>query len=394
MTYERSDQEEEAIAEFLSDYFPERYDDEGQTQLGRADEDGRPMEVDEELSDRELDEIESMVERVGEAFSTSKGTLGVAIDFLMVAEQLSRTDDRLTGFREDIDRSLLFEWYENAAKTSLTLSYDGTRYSIRSVHNDVIDLFREELKRTNFPSSPGHHTGEWERYDDLLESAFRLSSAGRYEAAQRIIDLGLDRLAARSFETRDPPFPEPLKEVLLNYERSHKGEEGGLTYQALAYGYVRTEWPHLSFRASKVRTGSSRQHRYGDIDGYYGPDLMLSVEVKDLIVDSSNVGSELGSMMELARRTNVVVVAMCKEVGDGAAETLREAGVEVIDDDDLERELNRWDYHKQNRAVQGMIHFMGNIEEDPAAVQRLLRFIEGVDPENPALAHLSDTQDK
>ncbi|GAB3321463.1 hypothetical protein [Haloplanus salinarum] len=117
---------------------------------------------------------------------------------------------------------------------------------------------------------------------------------------------------------------------------------------------------------------------------------MLSVEVKNLIVDSSNVHSELGSMMELARRTNVVVVAMCKEVGSGATETLQEAGVEVIDDDDdLEEELNRWDYHKQNRAVQGMIHFMGNIEEDPAAVQRLLRFIEGVDPENPALAHLS-----
>lgn len=378
MTYERSDQEEQAIAEFLSDYFPERYDGEDREQI----------EADEELSDQERNEIESMVERVGEAFSTSKGTLGVAIDFLMVAEQLSRADERLSGFREEIDRELLFEWYENAAKTSLTFSYDGARYSIRSVHNDVIDLFREDLKRTNFPSSPGHHTGEWERYDDLLESAFRLSSAGRYEAAQRIFDLGLNRLAARSFETRDPPFPEPLKEILLNYERSHKGEEGGLTYQALAYGYVRTEWPHLSFRASKVRTGSSRQHRYGDIDGYYGPDLMLSVEVKDLIVDSSNVHSELGSMMELARRTNVVVVAMCKEVGDGAAETLREAGVEVIDDDDLERELDRWDYHKQNRAVQGMIHFMGNIEEDPAAVQRLLRFIEDVDPENPALAHL------
>jgi len=380
MTSAQAD-EEQVIDEFLSEYFPERYEDEGQTHLGRTED---------TLSDRELEEIESMVERVGDEFSISKGALGVAIDFLMVAEQLSRTDDRVTGFREDIDRSLLFEWYENDAKTSLTLLYEGTGYSIRSVHNDVIDLFREDLKRTNFPSSPGHHTGEWERYDDLLESAFRLSSAGRYEAAQRIFDMGLDRLAARSFETRDPPFSEPLKEVLLNYERSHKDEEGGMTYQALAYGYVRTEWSHLSFRASKVRTGSSRQHRYGDIDGYYGPDLMLSVEVKDLIIDSSNVDSELGSMMELARETNVVVIAMCKEVGEEAAEQLDDAGVEVIDDNDIEQELDRWDYHKQNRAVQGMIHFMGNIEEDPAAVQRLLRFIEDVDPENSVLAHLEN----
>jgi len=385
MAYERSEREEEAIGGFLSDYFPERYGDGVQSKLGEDD-----IEVSDEISDSELEEIESIVDRVREAFNTSKGTLGLAVDFLMVAEQLSRVDDRVSGFDGSIDRDRLMDWYENGAKTSLTLKYDGDRYSIRSVHNDVIDLFREDLKRTNFPSSPGHHTGEWERYDGLLESSFRLSSAGRFETAQRIFDLGLEELAARAFDTREPPFPDPLKEVLNDYDRSHPGEEGGLTYQALCYGYVKSKWPHLSFRASKVRTGSSRQHRYGDIDGYYGPDLMLSVEVKDRDITTSNVDSELGAMMELAERTNVVVVAVCKHVGEGAANILDNAGVNVVTDDDIEEELALWDYHKQNRAIQGMVHFLASIEEDPAAVQRLLQFIKDVDPDNPALAHLSD----
>ncbi len=389
MPYERAEKEQEEISEFLSDYFPERYGEDTQANIGQATASDTGADT-ARISDEEQDEIDSMVERVSEVFDESKGTLGLAIDFLMVAEDLSRVDDRLSGFRAEIDRSLLLSWYENAAKTTLTLKYDGEKYSIRSVHNDVIELFREGFRRTNFPSSPGHHTGEWERYDDLLESSFRLSSEGRHETVQRLFDLGLERLAARSFETRDPPFPDPLKEVLLNYDRSHPDEEGGLTYQAFSYGYVRTKWPHLSFRASKVRTGSSRQHRYGDIDGYQGPDLMVSVEVKDLPIDSSNVADELGSMMELAERTNVIVVALCREVSDSAADTLEESGVVVRTDDDLEEEFELWDYHKQNRAIQGMIHFLGNIEEDPAAVQRLLRFLSDVDSDNPALAHLED----
>jgi len=385
MAYERSDQEREAIADFLSNYFPERYGGDAQ---GKPDED--TAEDSNKISDMESKEIESMINRVDEEFGTSKGTLGLAIDFLMVAEQLSRVDDRLSGFDGSIDREQIMDWYENTAKTTLTPKYGGERFSIRSVHNDVIDLFREDLKRTNFPSSPGHHTGEWERYDDLLESSFRLSSEGRFETAQRIFDLGLEELAARAFDTREPPFPDPMKEVLDSYERSHPEEEGGLTYQAFCYGYVKTKWPHLSLRASKVRTGSSRQHRHGDIDGYYGPDLMVSVEVKDRNIVTSNVESELGSMMELAERTNVVVVAVCKHVGEGAANILNNAGVNVVTDDDIRAELPLWDYHKQNRAIQGMVHFLASIEEDPAAVQRLLRFIETVDSKNPALAHLSD----
>lgn len=385
MTYDRSGLEAEAIAEFLSEYFPEQCGDSGQL-VGESRE-----AIESELSREELEAIEAIVGTVESEFESSnpsKGILGLALDFLMVAEELSRVDDRLDGFQPSIDRDDLFTWYDNEAKTSLTLGDDTGSYSIRSVHNDVIDLFREDLRRTNFPSSPGHHTGEWDRYVEMLEMSFQLTSDGRFEAAQQLFDFGLEYFAARSFETREPPFPDPLKCAWEDYERSHPNEEGGLTYQALSYGYVRTKWPHLSFRASKVRTGSSRQHRYGDIDGYYGPDLMVSVEVKDLPIDESNVNSELGSMMELAERTNVVVVAMCREASDEAVAKLESTGIEVLTDNDLVAAFDLWDYHKQNRAVQGTVHFLGNVEEDPAAVQRFLGFIESVDPNNPALVHL------
>ena len=121
---------------------------------------------------------------------------------------------------------------------------------------------------------------------------------------------------------------------------------------------------------------------------------MISVEVKDRVIDASNVSAELGTMMKVAENTTAIAIAICTEVSTDARETLEEAGVRVLDDADLERQVRLWDYHKQNRALHGMLHFFANIEENPDGVQRLLRFVSTVDPDNRVLDHLmdSDTQ--
>jgi hypothetical protein len=357
--------------QFLSEHFPEQVPEFSGT-----------------LTERET--VRSMVETVSNSLHDNVGELGIALDFLIVAEELSQVDNWRPGFDPDITTKNIFDRYDTRDTKTLTILYDGDRYGIRSVQNEVRDLFIYDLRRTNFPSSPGHHTGNWRDYSDLLEQAFRLSRPGRFEAAVRLFELGLKELEEKRLEARDPPFPTPFSAVIRDYERSHPGENGGLAFQAIAYGYTKTEWSHLSFRASKVRTGSSRQNRYGDIDGFLGPDLMLSVEVKDLRVDESNVDGELGTTIQLSEDTTAVPVAMCREVSNGAREYLQSRGVEVLDDNDLLTELRRWDYHKQNRAVQATLHYLANVEEDPDAVQRFLQFIESVDPNNRSLVHLLD----
>lgn len=378
----RGEHEQEAIDSFLREHFPEPYLDEL--------EDISLVEFSNELGDDERSEVDDLISEAERQFRSSKGTLGLAIDFVTLAEELTQQDEWIEGFDPDISVADILDRYDSMAKSSLTLRRDDVREGIRSYHNDLIELFREDLNRTNFPSSPGHHTGEWERYDDMLEHAFRLSRDGRYVAVQKLFDLGLDRLESNEYERREPPFEDPFAAVLRNYKRSAPNEQGGSAYQALCYGYVKAEWSHLSLRASKVRTGSSRQQRYGDIDGYHGPDLMISVEVKDRVIDASNVSAELGTMMKVAQNTTAVAIAICTEVSVEARQTLEKTGVRVLDDDDLDRRLQTWDYHKQNRALHGMLHFFANIEENPDAVQRLLRFISTVDPDNRALDHLID----
>jgi len=380
---DRADHEHEVIEAFLSKHFPEPYLNDQANLVGSSGSEN-------EFSEAERSEIDALVSEAETQFTSSKGTLGLAIDFVVLAEELAQHDDWIEGYDPDITVDNILDRYDSMAKSSLTLKRGNVREGIRTYHNSLIELFREDLNRTNFPSSPGHHTGEWERYDDMLERAFRLSRDGRFVAAQRLFDLGLDRLESSEYERRDPPFEEPFLRVLRSYERSAPNEQGGSAYQALCYGYVKTEWSHLSLRASKVRTGSSRQQRYGDIDGYHGPDLMVSVEVKDRSIDSGNVHAELGTMMKVAQNTTAIAVAICTDVTPDARETLEEEGVRVLSDDGLERQLRLWDYHKQNRALHGMLHFFANIEENPDGVQRLLQFVSTVDPDNRVLDHLSN----
>lgn len=379
----RAEHEQEAIDLFLCDHFPESY----LSEVAGVS----VVELSNGLGDDERSEVDELVAEAERQFRSSKGTLGLAIDFVVLAEELAQQDEWRDGFDPDISVAGILDRYDSVAKSSLTLKRGGVQEGIRSYHNELIELFREDLNRTNFPSSPGHHTGEWERYDEMLEMAFRLSRDGRFVTVQKLFDLGLERLESNEYERREPPFEEPFVAVVRDYERSAPNEQGGSAYQALCYGYVKAEWSHLSLRASKVRTGSSRQQRYGDIDGYHGPDLMISVEVKDRCIDDSNVRSELGTMVKVAQNTTAVAIAICAEVTVEARQTLEEAGVRVLDDQDLDRRLQTWDYHKQNRALHGMLHFFANIEENPDAVQRLLRFVSTVDPDNRALDHLIDT---
>jgi len=341
-----------------------------------------------EISDEELAEIESLVDATADGLHDNVGKLGMAFDFLVVAEELSQVDDRVSGYRPDVTVGDITDRYDRKDTNTFTIRYEGEQYGIRPVQNEVRDLFIYDLRRTNFPSSPGHHTGNWQDYGHLMERAFRLSRAGRFEACLRLFELGLEELEEKRFELRDPTFGRPFTAIVRDYPRSHPEENGGLSFQAMAYGYVEAAYPHLSLRASKVRTGSSRQNRYGDIDGFRGPDLMLSVEVKDLPIDGGNVRSELGTTIQLSESTTAIPIAVCRTVSPEARETLQSEGVAVMDDDELIAELGRWDYHKQNLAVQGMLHYLANIEENPDAVQRLLYFLKDVDPENRALAHL------
>ncbi len=389
MSADITDNEQEKIDEFLSEYFDQNYD---QRLVSFNEQDTNESSID------EAEAIEELVDRTRNIYDErGKGYLGLALSFVLSVEDLSHADPWLTEFHSGLDwEDDISPRYEQKGVDyraeqnidTLSLRYDDHEVGIRGQINDIGDFFQQTMSRTNFPNAPGHYTGNWGDHIEILESAFSLSRAGRREAAERIIELGLDRLQSKDYPRREPAFSQPFLEVLNDFDRKDDNEMGGLAYQALVYGYTTAEWPHLSLRASGVRTGSSRQHRFGDIDGYHGPDLMISIEAKDRVISESDIDTELGTMVKLAEKSTTISIAVCKEVEEDAREVLQEEDVKVITDKDLTIQLRTWDYHKQNLALQGMVHFLEHIEENPTATRRLLRFVEDIDSNNSALAHL------
>lgn len=368
--YDRNPAETETIEEFFSDYFHPEY---------RHDLSA--------VSNEEEDEIEEILDWAPALYDRGVAYYGLLLDFSLLAEIISHEDPRLDGYEPGFTKDDLYQRYDRKDTKTLSILVGDDDHGIRKIHEDLIDLFRE-LGRTNFPSSAPHTTSDWDDYEDELAACFRLSRAGRYEAIDRLIDFGLNRLTRRTFDARENPLPRPFTEILRRYPRKDPDEEAGSAYQAISYGYVKAEWPHLSLRTSKLRTGSSRQNRTGDVDGYIGPDLMVSLEAKDKTVTDEVVRKELSDLRQLAQDTGAIAIVMCDSITDNARRSLNSDGVLVLTDSELEGHLSYWDYHKQNDAVQGMIHYFKNVEENPDATRRILEFLLEVDPENSAVATL------
>jgi hypothetical protein len=191
--YERREIEEDEIAGFLADYF-------------QRDPDIRSV------SEQERDAILEILDYVSDTFSSKKYVLGLAIDFILVAESLgeavnpatSRSFEPELNGPDVINRYNRLETKKGQDLNTLTfLDDDGREHGIRGVENSLQTLYHDGLDRLNYPSSAPYSTGQWSSYMDLLGRCFQLSDTGRRIAVDELIDIGL----ATGFGRTSPNFP-------------------------------------------------------------------------------------------------------------------------------------------------------------------------------------------
>jgi hypothetical protein len=218
---------------------------------------------------------------------------------------------------------------------------------------------------------------------------FRLSESGRLLVCQRLITFGLGRLAKNVFFGRSRARPRLYEIIMSEFPRTGGGNENaGTIFQGLAYGYVHADRPHLSLIVDKSRTGSARQRRFGDIDGYFGLALEVAVEVKDEPVRGSTVESELGQFARDAARHKVQGLVIATESDAEAKTWLLPFGVQIVDQAVIIDTVRFWDWRKQDAATHGLLHFLSHVEQKPEAVTRLLEFIREKDPTHDSLTDL------
>ena len=337
--------------------------------------------------------VEKVMGYVTQRFSRMKYILGLGIDFVVLAQRLSEWDDSAKAFRQDLDDESLFEHYSlitsrgGRKANTLSFEFNGNQAGIRKTEERVVQLFHA-LNRTGYPSAYVYNTGQWTKYRELLVLCFQLSEIGRLRACKSLVKFGIDNIAENAFFGRETPRARLLEMVIDAYTRTGADENGGLVFQALAYGYVSADRPFLSLIADKVRTGSARQKRFGDIDCYCGLDLELSVEVKDLKITSGNVERELGGFINEVRSAGILGLAFVGEVDEDIRTRLSGDGISCLTEGELRRVVASWDWPKQNAAIQGMLHYLSHIEQDAEATLRLLRFIKSHDDAHDSLNYL------
>lgn len=268
------------------------------------------------------------------------------------------------------------------ANTLIVALPDGSTKSLRPYYNEAERLFRAEHKRFDYPSCAPHATQAWSDYREWLDALATFSADELDQLRAKIIDHVLTTLPSQAFDpstvTIDPPL---LRLLLEGFEmRSHKGEPTGAAFQGIVFGFLRADNPHLQIEIDKVRTGSKRQQRVGDIDGWEGARLAISAEVKQYVLTLDHVADLEGFANATGQRGALGLVVALGFDGH-ARESIERLGVKALDTNDLLRIVELWDPLKQRTAVQSLIYYARHVEKNSSLSSRIEGFLNEVTPD-------------
>jgi len=238
---------------------------------------------------------------------------------------------------------------------TLIVRDDERTLSIRPFYNGVERFFRAEKKRFDYPSCAPHATQAWQDYRDWWDV---------------LVSSSPEELRV------DPPL---FARILEDFDLTkHAGERTGAAFQGVVFGFLRADNPHLQVESHKVRTGSKRLQRVGDVDCWDGARLAISAEVKQLRVPEADVpefeafGSETGRRAALG-----LVIALDFEAE--ARVKLTGLGLKPLDLDNLLEIVELWDPMKQRIAAMAFVYYAKHVEQNSVLSKRLLGFLNDVE---------------
>jgi hypothetical protein len=261
------------------------------------------------------------------------------------------------------------------ANTLIVAAAGGT-LSLRPFYNEAERFFRATHKRFDYPSCAPHATQAWSDYVPWLDSLATYSHTQLDALRTRVADFVLATLKSQAFDPSSVKTEPPLfQAVLEDFEMtSQKGEPSGAVFQGIVFGFLRADNPHLQIEIDKVRTGSKRLQRVGDIDGWEGARLAISAEVKQFELKPGDVPDLEAFAHETGRRGALgLVVAL--EFKDGARDQLEAMGVKALNADDLLRIVELWDPVKQRTATTSLVYYARHVAKNSSLGDRLDAFL-------------------
>lgn len=254
---------------------------------------------------------------------------------------------------------------------------DAGTTSLRPFYNELERFFRAEHKRFDYPNCAPHATQAWRDYIGWIEAILQLSEKEAARTEQESIEFVLETLKSHDVDTEGlQPLEQRFTDLLGQFDlAARKGEPNGAAFQGIVYAYIRADAPHLHLDVAKVGAGSKRLQRVGDIDGWEGERLVLSVEVKSFALAAKDVPDLAAFANAVAKRKAMGTVAAL-EFSSEARTDLEGMSLKTLDRDDLARLVELWDPLKQRAAINALAYYVHHIEKNSALISRLTPFLK------------------
>lgn len=309
---------------------------------------------------------------------------GLLIAFINFLRDLDALDGRyasLDAFYADFPRVTQRSTGASLNTLVVRLPGGGTR-SIRGYYDAAANWFRDGQKRFDYPSSAPHATQAWVDYTSWLSALLQMSAedAAALEAAakQFVLDALPSQAVDPSTIRRQPPrFLWFLEQFDM---AARRGEATGAAYQGTVFGYIRADAPHLQVEVGKVRTGSKREKRVGDIDARDGADLVLSAEVKQFAVGTGTL-PDLAEFAHLIAQHRALGLVVALDFEPDAAVELVRMGLQPLSRADLIERVRIWDPLKQEIAMNAVLYYVGFREQSSSLYGRIRDFLTSIEAE-------------
>ena len=319
------------------------------------------------------EEVESVLDASGNV--KRKYLLGVFMAFVTLGENLCRQ----RGV-ESIKQALtkIPPKVEVSSGKANTLTLGDPELSLRNYYNAVETVIRHDLLRSDYPNCAPHATQSWAQYREVFEAICSMSQKSRIHLLsalwKRVLDIPIPEAGTGVREIR------PFEYIVQNFKKA-PGEPGGVVLQALAYAYYRADSPNVTCRPYKVGSGSSRVGAAGDVDGWVGNQLALSIEVKDKIINDDNLSELDQFILQLRRWPNCTAVVLAESFSDGAIEYFKKHDILCFDRATMVKNISYWDVPKQKLAVRELFYYFSIIQQNTSLTNRYEQFCDeaGID---------------
>lgn len=313
------------------------------------------------------------------SFQSRKFTAGLLLAFIDFLVELNVPALGLSSFEDFLIR-FKRQTMTAAGTRANTLIVDrggGQTLSIRPFYNRAERYFRAEKKRFDYPSCAPHATQAWSDYISWLDALVTFRANDLVVLRARICEFVLAELESHEFDPSSVKIEPPLFRLLLEeFDLSkHKAERTGAAFQGIVFGFLRADDPYLQMEIEKVRTGSKRLQRVGDIDGWEGAHLAVSVEVKQYVLSHDDIGALEAFANETGRRAALGIVAALG-FSEGVRERLELIGVRSLDIGDMRRSVALWHPLKQRAAISSLIYYVRHVEKSAALAKRIEAFLD------------------